>query len=220
MSLKTLKIFKAPKLDNSSLATQRRDSHLTKKQQQLQLRENAKEEYELLMKAQLWGAAPSPLFVHEHMIVMEFIGNSSGEAAPLLRAAKIKNRFALAVIFADTMRKVRLLYQHANLVHGRLGDDNIYLRGNTVCFLDFSGAICLSEPEHIDALDQDLVSVRALICTLGLQEDGEKWALWSVETMKQYVTACAAEAVCKLLKECSRGWKGQRFGQLNSITGW
>lgn len=207
-----LKIFISPKIDDSTPMNLRGGSHAAKKQRHLQLRKSAEREFENLSKARIASVAPNPLFVHEHIVAMEFVGSKHGKTAPLLRTARIHEHYPLSAIFIDVIEKIRLLYHWSNLVHGRLGDDNILLHNGSVCFLDFCDAIDRSDPKHTEALNRDLEYVRKLFARLGLREDDEKWALWSLDTMKQFVTSALGKDAHGLLRTCSHGWRVQKLG--------
>jgi RIO kinase 1 len=69
---------------------------------------------------------PEPLLLKNHVLVMEFIGNDKGWAAPRLKDASafISNAKSI-VLYRQIIKDMRTMYHECKLVHGDLSEYNI-----------------------------------------------------------------------------------------------
>lgn len=104
------------------------------------------------------ASVPKPVFQHENVLVMEFIGRD-GVRAPLLREI-ILNEDEYVELFKNVLADVRKIYLKANLVHGDLSEYNIMIWEGRHYIIDVSQAVKISHPNAYDFLVRDLRNLR------------------------------------------------------------
>lgn len=110
-------------------------------------------EYRNLLKAREHIRVPTPLTFKDNILVIEFIDDSEGVAAPKLRDVAIEDPENL---FNEVLEMVEKLLLGANLVHGDLSEYNILMQNDAPVFIDFSQATAADSPFAKDLLERDL----------------------------------------------------------------
>ncbi|MCI4363415.1 MAG: serine protein kinase RIO, partial [Thermoplasmata archaeon] len=118
---------------------------------------------------------PVPLGYLRNVLVMELVGNDSGQAAPRLRDAAIEDPAALRTEFA---LQVRRMLAGAKLVHGDLSPYNVLQAPDGApVFIDVAQAIPVTHPQARGLLERDLRTFAKFFGKLGA--DGEFDQLWA-----------------------------------------
>ncbi len=126
----------------------------------------AKREYRNLLKAREAGCTvPMAIANREHIIVMEFIGDST--AAPKLKHAAPEHLQAFYEEVMDNMKKLHA----ANLVHGDLSPFNILNYNEKPVFIDFSQGTVLTAANADELLERDIRNIHIYFAKLGLKLD-------------------------------------------------
>ncbi|KAJ2455765.1 Serine/threonine-protein kinase rio1 [Coemansia sp. RSA 2336] len=93
-------------------------------------------------------AAPEPLLLRQHVLMMEFLGSQDGWAYPRLKDAQIPmHRFPR--LYYQLVRDMRILYNVCKLVHADLSEYNILYHAKKLYIIDVSQSV---EHEHPNAL--------------------------------------------------------------------
>lgn len=112
--------------------------------------------------------SPAPLLLKSPVLVMDFIGDRKGNAAPRLKDAQVPEE-VLPEIYQQLLRIVRTLYQECHLVHADLSEYNLLYKDSRVVVIDVSQSV---EREHSHALDflrQDIANVLLFFRQHGLK---------------------------------------------------
>jgi RIO kinase 1 len=102
--------------------------------------------------------SPVPLLLKAPVLVMDFIGDKKGVAAPRLKDAYVPED-VLPKLYDQLLRIVRNLYQECHLVHADLSEYNLLYKNQAVIVIDVSQSV---EREHMHALEflrQDCTNV-------------------------------------------------------------
>lgn len=112
--------------------------------------------------------SPEPLLLKSPVLVMDFIGDRKGNAAPRLKDAQVPEE-VIPEIYDQLLRIVRTLYQECHLVHADLSEYNLLYKDSRLVVIDVSQAV---EREHSHALDflrQDISNVLLFFRQHGLK---------------------------------------------------
>ncbi|HMK54140.1 MAG TPA: serine protein kinase RIO, partial [Methanobacteriaceae archaeon] len=111
-------------------------------------------EFRNLKRAEEAGVTvPHPIVAKNNVLVMEFIGNSEGNPAPLMRQAQIDNPQEFVNEIIDSIAK---LYNDAEIVHGDLSSFNILIKNNKPVIIDVSQAMVRDHPLALELLKRDI----------------------------------------------------------------
>lgn len=102
--------------------------------------------------------SPVPLLLKAPVLVMDFIGDKKGVAAPRLKDATVPEE-VMPRIYDQLLKIVRKLYQECHLVHADLSEYNLLYKKEAVIVIDVSQSV---EREHMHALEflrQDCTNV-------------------------------------------------------------
>lgn len=139
---------------------------LTKKRRKVVLSWAARE-YKNLHKARTAGVAvPTPFFIKENILLMEFIGNKEADR-------KIKDVIPNSKQFlAEIIKNMKKLYK-ANLVHGDLSPFNILNHNNKPVFIDFSQCIEKGTSYAEEMLTRDIKNIANFFNKIGIKTTEE-----------------------------------------------
>lgn len=129
----------------------------------------AQREYRNLMVAREANVnAPLPVAVLKNVLVMGFIGNK--QPAPKLKDAVPENPDAFFKEVAENMRK---LYRKG-FIHADLSAFNILNHNEKPCFIDFSHATPLKNPNAKEFLERDIRNICNFFRKIGVKAEEEK----------------------------------------------
>jgi len=117
----------------------------------------AQKEFRNLSEARNAGVpVPRPIYAHENIVVMEFIG-LDGVPSPLLK--ELPKEEVTAEIYDQTMGAVDALYRRADLVHADLSEYNVMVHGNKIFLIDFGQAVSKEHPMAEEFLRRDVGNI-------------------------------------------------------------
>lgn len=96
---------------------------------------------------------PKPIIAKNNILVMEFIGETDGTPARLMRQAKISNPDYVAKKIIEYVKK---LYNDAELVHGDLSAFNILMHHDEPVIIDLSQGMVVDHPLSRELLNRDI----------------------------------------------------------------
>ena len=100
---------------------------------------------------------PKTYILKNNIIVMEFVGEKGGKAAPRLRDAMLDD---WNQSYQQTMLIVRRMYQRCRLVHADLSEYNLLYHRGEVWVIDVSQAVEHDHPMALDFLRRDCTIVQ------------------------------------------------------------
>ena len=113
-------------------------------------------------------ACPRVVTLRSHVLVMEFVGDGSGGAAPRLKDARL-SRARAATAHRDVLLAMRSMYARARLVHADLSEYNIlYSDDGRVIIIDVSQSVDLDHPLALDFLRADAANVARFFGSRGV----------------------------------------------------
>ena len=117
----------------------------------------AKKEFKNLEKAIEVGVyAPVPIEVENNVLVMQFIGDEWGNAAPLMKDSPPKNPEKVLNLLLKFIRK---LYCDANLVHADISEYNVMMMDEQPILIDWGQAVTLEHPMAETFLERDIQNI-------------------------------------------------------------
>jgi RIO kinase 1 len=96
---------------------------------------------------------PQPLIAKNNILIMEFIGDSDGTPARLMRQSQISNPQYVVDKIIDYIKK---LYNDAELVHGDLSGFNILMEDDEPVIIDLSQGMVVDHPLSDELLNRDI----------------------------------------------------------------
>ncbi len=96
---------------------------------------------------------PKPIITKNNVLIMEFIGDEDGNAAPTLRDQGPEDPEQMLEMIIDELKK---MYQGAKLVHGDLSIFNILNHQEKPVIIDVSQSMVLDHPISRELLDRDI----------------------------------------------------------------
>ncbi|KAG8715223.1 protein kinase rio1 [Ceratobasidium sp. 394] len=103
---------------------------------------------------------PEPIEVRENVLVMGFLGDKDGWAAPRLKDASIEPA-QLPSLYAELLIIMRRLYHVCKLVHADLSEYNILYHNAHLYIIDVSQSVEHDHPSAFDFLRNDIRNVEA-----------------------------------------------------------
>ncbi|MEM0149919.1 MAG: RIO1 family regulatory kinase/ATPase, partial [Candidatus Micrarchaeaceae archaeon] len=100
-------------------------------------------------------SVPKPYMSNGSILAMEFIGDSNGKPAPMLKDAEIADP---AGIFETILEDIRKLYA-SRLVHADLSEYNILINDGKPYLIDFGQAVTVRHPKALEFLDRDIANI-------------------------------------------------------------
>jgi len=121
---------------------------------------------------------PEPLEVRENVLVMSFLGNREGWAAPRLKDAEIEDQSIYASLYAELILNIRKLFHQCKLVHADLSEYNVLYHNSRLYIIDVSQSVEHDHPSAFDFLRNDIKNVEDYfskmgVCCLGLRRSFE-----------------------------------------------
>ena len=96
---------------------------------------------------------PQPIIAKNNILIMEFIGDSDGTPARLMRQSQISNPQYVVDKIIDYIKK---LYNDAELVHGDLSGFNILMEDDEPVIIDLSQGMVVDHPLSDKLLNRDI----------------------------------------------------------------
>ena len=128
-------------------------------------------EFRNLQRADEAGVrVPKPIVAKNNVLVMEFIGDSEGDAALPMRHSDIQDPEELLNKILSSMK---LLYQEAGLVHGDLSSYNILIQDGEPVIIDISQGMTKDHPISKELLNRDIDNIIKDFKKLGVKVSNE-----------------------------------------------
>ncbi|KAJ1836844.1 Serine/threonine-protein kinase rio1, partial [Coemansia sp. RSA 2708] len=103
-------------------------------------------------------AAPQPLMLRQHVLLMDFLGGDDGWAYPRLKDAQVpEHRYPQ--LYYQLVRDMRVMYTVCRLVHADLSEYNILYHGKRLYIIDVSQSVEHEHPYALDFLRHDCNNV-------------------------------------------------------------
>lgn len=119
----------------------------------------AEKEFRNLKRLRVSGIpCPEPLFLKLHVMLMSFIGNSEGIAAPRLKDARFSEEQAQD-LYQQCIRIMRTMYQQCKLVHADFSEYNLLYHEDRIVVIDVSQSVEHDHPHALDFLRHDCNNV-------------------------------------------------------------
>ena len=105
-------------------------------------------------------AAPEPVALRKHVLVMSMIGDEEGNPAPKIKDAAL-SRNDLASAYAQVVTAMKTLYRDCRLVHADLSEYNILWQASTkrTFLIDVSQSVEPNHPHGLEFLWRDCTNV-------------------------------------------------------------
>ncbi|EER39431.1 serine/threonine protein kinase RIO1 [Histoplasma capsulatum var. duboisii H88] len=105
---------------------------------------------------------PEPLYLRLHVLVMGFLGNSKGFAAPRLKDVDLTGsdpEEQWRALYIELLGHMRTMYQECRLVHADLSEYNILYHENKLYIIDVSQSVEHDHPRSLEFLRMDIKNV-------------------------------------------------------------
>jgi len=114
----------------------------------------------LLLKAGI--AAPEPVCIKKHVLLMRFIGDQ-GIPAPRLSKCDVPKEKTRVAIMEQIFEAMEKMFQLANIVHGDFSEFNLLYHQRRVWVIDVSQAVTRDHPFSLDFLMRDCRSIHRFL---------------------------------------------------------
>jgi len=125
---------------------------------------------ELCMKFKV--SAPMPIAFHNNALVMEFIGDSEGNAAPVLKT--IVSELDWQDVYEQVIENAAKLFYKAKLVHSDLSEYNLLYNEGKIVLIDIGQAVGLQHPKAREFLERDLKNISKFFSKKGITKSIEE----------------------------------------------
>ncbi|KKK12565.1 hypothetical protein P175DRAFT_0503186 [Aspergillus ochraceoroseus IBT 24754] len=105
---------------------------------------------------------PEPINLRLHVLVMGFIGNSKGLAAPRLKDVEFnhpESETRWRELYIEMLGYMRVMYQTCHLVHADLSEYNTLYHKNKLYIIDVSQSVEHDHPRSLEFLRMDIKNV-------------------------------------------------------------
>jgi RIO kinase 1 len=105
---------------------------------------------------------PEPIYLKNHVLIMEFLGDRKGYPAPRLKDVEFESEEASqrwTETYRTTLGYMRRMYQECKLVHADLSEYNMLWYENTPYFIDVSQSVEHDHPRSLEFLRMDIKNV-------------------------------------------------------------
>ncbi|WFD22640.1 non-specific serine/threonine protein kinase [Malassezia equina] len=117
--------------------------------------------------------APDPIELRDHVLVMEFLGDSDGWASPRLKDAEsLIQPDDWTRLYHELLATIRLMYHRCRLVHADLSEYNILLHDHHLWIIDVSQSVEHDHPHAFDFLRADIAHIDAYFSKYGVHTLG------------------------------------------------
>ncbi|KAJ7107285.1 RIO1 family-domain-containing protein [Mycena crocata] len=132
--------------------------------------------------------APDPLEVRENVLVMSFLGDAAGWAAPRLKDAVVPDG-AAPHLYAELLLALRTMFHRCRLVHADLSEYNVLFHKEHLWIIDVSQSVEHDHPAAFDFLRKDLKNAEDFFARRGVRCLGLRRAFEFVTTERLPVEA-------------------------------
>ncbi|KAM3068032.1 Serine/threonine-protein kinase rio1 [Clarireedia jacksonii] len=123
----------------------------------------AEKEFRNLKRLHLAGIpCPEPVYLRLHVLVMGFLGDKKGWAAPRLRDAEISGDDVdeqWRLLYLQLIGLMRRMYQTCKLVHADLSEYNVLYHQKKLFIIDVSQSVEHDHPRSLEFLRMDIKNV-------------------------------------------------------------
>ncbi|KAI8591914.1 RIO1 family-domain-containing protein [Geranomyces variabilis] len=102
---------------------------------------------------------PEPLLLRMHVLLMSFIGDADGWAAPRLKDAVITDATVYRLIYHQLLKMMWTMYHRCRLVHGDLSEYNLLYQKRVLYIIDVSQSVEHDHPHALEFLRKDCTNV-------------------------------------------------------------
>ncbi|KAI8907906.1 RIO1 family-domain-containing protein [Gorgonomyces haynaldii] len=102
---------------------------------------------------------PEPLLLRLHVLLMTFIGDKKGRAAPRLKDAPVQDEKEFNDIYRQILKILWRLYHKCHLVHADFSEYNLLYHKKTVYCIDVSQSVEHDHPHALEFLRKDCTNV-------------------------------------------------------------
>ena len=123
----------------------------------------AEKEFRNLKRLYLAGIpCPEPIYLRLHVLVMRFLGDKKGWAAPRLRDAELQGDDVdeqYRVLYLQLLGLMKRMYQTCKLVHADLSEYNVLYHQKKLFIIDVSQSVEHDHPRSLEFLRMDVKNV-------------------------------------------------------------
>lgn len=123
----------------------------------------AEKEFRNLKRLYLAGIpCPEPVYLRLHVLVMEFLGDKKGWAAPRLRDVELQGEDVdeqWRVLYLQLLGLMKRMYQSCKLVHADLSEYNVLYHLKKLFIIDVSQSVEHDHPRSLEFLRMDVKNV-------------------------------------------------------------
>ena len=102
---------------------------------------------------------PEPVLLRSHVLLMTFIGSSSGKAAPRLKDAVLQDEDEYFFVYKQLVKMLWILYNKCSLVHADFSEYNLLYHKKLVYCIDVSQSVENDHPHALEFLRKDCENV-------------------------------------------------------------
>lgn len=110
---------------------------------------------------------PEPLMLKNHVLVMQFIGDSMGRAAPRLKDTVLTDEMARK-LYRQILQYIRILFHDCRLVHADLSEYNILVFDDLPYLIDVSQSVEHDHPYSLQFLREDIHNISHFFRRVGV----------------------------------------------------
>ncbi|KAL4955231.1 RIO1 family-domain-containing protein [Aspergillus filifer] len=121
--------------------------------------------------------SPEPINLRLHVLVMGFVGNSKGVAAPRLKDVEFdipEPEAKWRELYVEMLSYMRVMYQTCHLVHADLSEYNTLYHKNKLYVIDVSQSVEHDHPRSLEFLRMDIKNVSDFFRRKGVETIAEK----------------------------------------------
>ncbi|KAL4933304.1 serine/threonine-protein kinase RIO1 [Aspergillus undulatus] len=121
--------------------------------------------------------SPEPINLRLHVLVMGFVGNSKGVAAPRLKDVEFdipEPEAKWREIYIEMLSYMRVMYQTCHLVHADLSEYNTLYHKDKLYVIDVSQSVEHDHPRSLEFLRMDIKNVSDFFRRKGVETISEK----------------------------------------------
>ena len=147
---------------------------------------------------------PQPIQLRLHVLVMSFLGNNKGVAAPRLKDVELIGPDVEAkwnALYIQLLGHVRVLYQSCHLVHADLSEYNLLYHEHKLWLIDVSQSVEHDHPRSLEFLRMDIKNVTDFFRRKGVDTLSEKAVFEFVTASQRSVDRAGMEATLAALYE-------------------